>query len=404
MTATTRRFAARREAIIDTASALINAHGVQGLSLAEVAQAIGLGSTSITYYFRRKEDLAAACFDRALDRLARQVALAGAEPDLRRRILRLVSLTFESVGDLEPGAAHPMVRLNDLRATGDPIRAGLVSRYLSIFREARAFFGEGGDEETQLFRIMRTHVLLDTLYVLPAHLEFYAQEEHRRVEGRLVQLLETGLAPGGTAPLALPDGGRSSARRTGGDDATERFMGVAAGLINERGYRGTSVELIASRLNLTKGSFYHHLAAKDDLVLQCFERSLSTLTAVLDTALASPGTRLEALRLALATFLTIQLSRETPLLRSTALLALPIGLRGSVVARSDRIARRVSGLIIDGISEGSLPPVDPLVAGQLLMSVVNAAYELRERAARVPLSRAVSLYGATLLNGVLADG
>ncbi len=402
MKAATTRFATRREAIIDTASGLINAHGVQGLSLADVAGAIGLSSTSITYYFRRKEDLAAACFDRALDRLAAQVLQAGAEPDLSRRIRRLVSLTFDSVGDLGPGAAHPMVRLNDLRAMNDPLRAGLVSRYLAIFRDARTFFGEAGGEAAQLMRIMRTHVLLDTLYVLPAHLECYAAEEYPRVQGRLTDLLEGGLAPGGAAPLALPDdAGR--AIRPSGDDATERFMGVAAGLINERGYRGTSVELIAARLNLTKGSFYHHLAAKDDLVLQCFERSLSTLTQVLDAAIAAEGTRLDALRLALSTLLTIQLSpHDTPLLRSTALLALPIDLRGSVIARSDRLARRVSGLIIDGISEGSLPPVDPLVAGQLLMSVVNAAYELRERSARVPLARAVALYGATLLDGLLA--
>ncbi|MDN8891457.1 helix-turn-helix domain-containing protein, partial [Staphylococcus aureus] len=55
--------------------------------------------------------------------------------------------------------------------------------------------------------------------------------------------------------------------------AQQRFLQAATRLINERGYRGASVERIASELNVTKGSFYHHLEAKDDLVLACFRRS-----------------------------------------------------------------------------------------------------------------------------------
>jgi AcrR family transcriptional regulator len=250
---------------------------------------------------------------------------------------------------------------------------------------------------------MRTHVLLDTLSFLPPLLETYAPQDYPRIERRLLELLEHGLAPPGASPLVLPGLDEAADPPTYGDEGTERFMGAATRLINERGYHGTSVELIASRLNVTKGSFYHHLEAKDDLVLQCFERSLSTLDAVLDAAANLPGSRFDRLGSVLSTLLGIQLSQRTPLLRSIALSALPNDLRGSVVARSDRITRRVSGIIVDCISEGSLPPVDPLVAGHMLMSGVNAAFELRDRAARLPLARAIALYGAILLNGILME-
>ena len=392
----TKRFVARRDAIIDVASILINENGVRGLSLAAVAETIGLGSTSITYYFRRKEELAAACFDRALDLLERQVIEAGSEPGLRSRVRRLVALSFASIGDLSRGAAHPVVRLSDLRAMDDPMRAVLVGRYFAIFRRARQFFGEGGTEEARLLRLMRTHVLLENLYVLPSWLDGYGAEEYGRVEQRLVDLLENGLAPPGT--LVRPD--RAIHPLPVSDEGSERFLGAAMRLINERGYRGTSVDQIASRLNVTKGSFYHHLDAKDDLVLACFERSLQTITDALDAALAAPGTRLDELGIALATLLAIQLSDRTPLLRSTALLAMPADLRAPVIERSDRIARRFAGLIIDGVTEGSLPAIDPLVGGQMLMATVNSAYELRDRAARVPLDTAVALYGSTLFSGL----
>ena len=393
----TTRFVARRDAIVDAASILINEHGVGGLSLADVADTIGLGSTSITYYFRRKEDLAAACFERALDLLEHRVIEAGREPDLRSRIRRLVALTFASIGELSRGAAHPVVRLTDLRATDGPVRAKLVRRYFAIVRFARLFFGEGGSQSEQLLRVMRAHVLLENLYVLPSWLENYGKDEHRRVERRLVELFENGVAPPGSS-LRL-DGATLPLREF--DEGGDRFLGVATRLINERGYRGTSVELIAAQLNVTKGSFYHHLDAKDDLVLACFERSLQTVADTLDAALAAPGTRLDELGLALTTLLALQLSDRTPLLRSTALLAMPAGPRAAVVKRSNHIARRFSGLIIDGITEGTLPTIDPLIAGEVLMSTVNAAYELRHQASRVPLATAVALYGSTLFSGLL---
>ncbi len=394
------RYVAKRGLIIDAASTLINEHGVKGLSLAEVAAAIGLSNTSITYYFRRKDELAAACFDRALDLLAQQVVEAGREAGLSSRIRRLVQLSFEAAHATGENAIHPVVRLSDLRATEDPARAALVGRYFSIFRQARGFFGEGGDEEQQLLRLMRTHVLLDNLYVLPSWLDQYGPEEHGRVQHRLVELLEHGMAPhhrsADMTPMAPP--------LPPAEDPGERFLGAATRLINERGYRGTSVDQISSRLNVTKGSFYHHLEGKDELVLECFRRSLDTVSQALDAALRQPGTCLSQLAAGLSALLGIQLSDRAPLLRTTALLALPADLRAEVIDRSERITRRWTGLLIDAISERSIPPVDPLIAGRVLMSTINAAYELRGRASRVPEHRAIALYSSTLFDGLLPAG
>ncbi len=55
------------------------------------------------------------------------------------------------------------------------------------------------------------------------------------------------------------------------------FLRAATELINAEGYRGASVSKIASRLNVTKGSFYHHLETKDELVEECFERTWDIL-------------------------------------------------------------------------------------------------------------------------------
>jgi AcrR family transcriptional regulator len=398
----TSRFEAKRGLIINAASALINERGVRGLSFSEVGETIGLGSTSVPYYFRRKEDLAAACFDRALDLLEWQVQEAGAQSNLSSRIRRLISLHFTALEDTEGATARPVVRLSDLRALEDPIRAPLVDRYILIFRRARAFFGEGGSEEERLRRTMRAHVLLENLYNLPIWLQGYDPDEHPRVQQRLMDLLEHGIASGGAVFSLHANAALRADRQEESMDPGERFLAAATRLINERGYRGTSVAQISSELNVTKGSFYHHLEAKDDLVLMCFQRSHAVIRQAVTASMAGDGSRLDQVATLLSTLLVVQLTNHTPLLRTTALPSLPENLRSQIIEESNRIARRIAGLIIDGISESSVQSVDPLVAGQVLLWTINAAYELRVRAARVPIERAVVLYGSTVFNGLLS--
>jgi AcrR family transcriptional regulator len=56
----TDRFERKREAILDAATDLMNTRGVKGLTLSVAAAAVDLSTTSVTYYFKRKDDLAAA--------------------------------------------------------------------------------------------------------------------------------------------------------------------------------------------------------------------------------------------------------------------------------------------------------------------------------------------------------
>ena len=58
----TARFHEKRDTILAAAAARFNDLGVKGATLAEIAASVGLVTTSITYYYRKKEDLATACF------------------------------------------------------------------------------------------------------------------------------------------------------------------------------------------------------------------------------------------------------------------------------------------------------------------------------------------------------
>ncbi|HZZ87753.1 MAG TPA: TetR family transcriptional regulator, partial [Caulobacteraceae bacterium] len=75
----TTRFNRKRDAIVAAATDILNHQGVRGMTLGLVAERVGLITTSVTYYFRKKDELAAACFLAGLERLTALIDTARTE-------------------------------------------------------------------------------------------------------------------------------------------------------------------------------------------------------------------------------------------------------------------------------------------------------------------------------------
>lgn len=395
----TKRFQAKRDAILAAAAEAINEQSAKGMTFADVARRVGLNTTSVTYYFKRKEDLAAACFEQTLDRLRGMLDIALAEPTPQARVAKFLSINMERLARIREGEESDFAVLSDLRATEEPARTRLLSGWREVFRKTRALWGDAGGREHTDLRSARAHVLLENSFWLSAWLERYTIDQYPRVEARLTELFEHGLAGPGrgwtAAPLDLDHGDTEPQR--------EQFLLAATRLINELGYRGASVQRIASELNVTKGSFYHHLDAKDDLVIECYKRSFDTITQAQRDGDEIGGDYWQRLQNVVATLLHIQFSEAGPLLRTTALSGLPLRVRQTMIDRSNRIARRFAGTISDGIAEGSIRAVDPLVASQALMALQNAAFDMRKWAGTMPREKAVEIYASTLMFGMFDD-
>jgi AcrR family transcriptional regulator len=391
-----------RERIIDAAAASINELGVKGMTLADVAQRVDLNTTSITYYFKRKELLAEAAFLRSMDQIEAHVRAAGRETDPRARISAFLRLTLEEWARVRRREEQPPTRLSDLRAMQEPIRTRLIVRWKILFRELRAtLFGGAQTPDEKALSTARATVVVENLFWLPAWLNAYSTGDFPRVHKRLLELYENGFAVEGAVwrPKALPIDATASP-----DSGPEAFLRAATQLINDLGYRGASVERIASHLNVTKGAFYHHLETKDDLVVECFERSYDRVSRIQAAAIASGESAWERLSAAIAALLELQFAGNFPLLRTIALQALPADMRRHrVIERSDRMARRFAGMMIDGVSEGSIRPVDPMIASQILMATINNAYELRHWASQLGQDKAVRYYSSVVTHGLFRD-
>ena len=395
----TKRFRAKRDAILSAAAEAINEQSAKGMTFADVARRVGLNTTSVTYYFKRKEDLAAAAFEHTLDQLLAMIDEAGRAATPRERVRRYLALNMERLARVQRGEDRAMAVLSDLRATEEPNRTRLLNRWREVFRRTRGLWGPPANRaETDLFGA-RAHVLLENTFWLPVWLVRYEPDQYDRVEARLMDVFDHGIAAPGARWTPQP----IDLTHEESEPGRAAFLLAATRLINELGYRGASVQRIAAELNVTKGSFYHHLDAKDDLVIACYRRSFDTISDAQRLADAAGGSHWQRLTSTIATLLDVQFAERTPLLRTTALSGLPGVVRTAMVDRSNRIARRFAGTMMDGIAEGSIRAVDALVAAQALMALQNAAFDMRKWAAAMPRERAVAMYASTLLFGLFDD-
>ncbi len=395
----TKRFKAKRDAILAAAADVINEQSAKGMTFADVAQRVGLNTTSVTYYFKRKEDLAAAAFEVTLDRLDAMLDEAHQEGTPETRIARFLSINMERLARIDRGEEKAFAILSDLRAMEGDMRVRLMARWQHIFRRTRALWGEDGSRTETDLRGARAHVLLENTFWLPAWLVRYEIDEYPRVEARLMDVFRHGIAAEGAAwkPEML------DLTHDEAEPGREAFLLAATRLINELGYRGASVQKIASELNVTKGSFYHHLDAKDELVIECYKRSFDIIADAQRLAEEGPGDHWHKVTSIVATLLDVQFSERGPLLRTTALSGLPPRVRTAMVDRSNRIARRYAGMLSDGIAEGSIRAIDPLVVSQTMMALQNAAFDMRKWAGTMPRDKAVAFYASTIVFGLFDD-
>jgi AcrR family transcriptional regulator len=395
----TKRYEQKRQAILDAAVRLFNQKGLKGTTLADVAQSVGLITNSVTYYYRKKEELATACLLRSIDVLEGMIAAALQEATPEDRLRAVLRLYFEKLAESASGDQPPMMSFSDMRSLTSPHVELVFSTYNQMFRHLRGLFELNGDLPlTRAHRNARTHLLISVMHGVRHWIDHYEPEDYRRVADRVGDILIGGLATAqsGWRPTVLPEMVWPSAEEI----SPEAFLRSATLLINEQGYRGASVEKISARLNVTKGSFYHHNDNKDDLVADCFERTFAVVRQVQRAAEANGETGWDHLCAATSELVRYQLSDQGPLLRISAFSALPEAMRGQTKRTMDRLAQRFGSFVVDGMVDGSIRPLDPSVAAHIVDSIVNAAVELEWWVPGITAESAADLYVRPLFMGV----
>lgn len=397
------RFDERRHALLAAAAHRFNELGVRGATLAVIARDVGLGTSSVTYYYRRKEDLAAACFEQAIALHDDLVDRAAGEPTLALRVEALLVALAQRLAEIDVGRHPQFLQFNDIRALPEPHLQRVFGLYTAWWRRVRALLsGPETSGWTRHDRNARTHLLVSVAHWLRVWIGRHEPDDYARVARRVATVVLDGLNADGQdwsdeAGLAL---GRQVAP---GSPAQEAFLRAATELVNDQGFRGASVQAIAARVQLSKGSYYHHHHTKDDLVVACFERSFALLRQALLAAEQAAGSGWQRTCEACAALVRLQLSADGPLLRSTAASALPTPEHRREARRTQmRLTERLANLLVESMIDGSVRPHDPAVGAQVLAGAVNAASELTRWVPGLEPSDAVRIYLRPAMMGLLA--
>lgn len=394
--APTKRYAARRNALIASAVEAVNRRGVRGMTLGEVTAGLNLVPTGVIYYFKNKEELAAEAFRKAIERYLQLLADSEAPQNQAEPVAAFVQGYFAFRQQVAAGQAEQIAVFNDVRALN---RQSVNDAYVGMFRRARTLL-PGCEGLARHDRNARTHLLLSQMFWIVAWLDQWEPADYPRVAERMTSVLVHGMGAKGrplpeAEPILLVRDDDPSAR-----SSSELFLTAATQLINDEGYHGASVERISAKLNVSKGAFYHHNETKDELVTACFQRTFDRMWRAIHAAEAVSESGLQTLVSIASALVEHQMRGDAPLLRTSALTTVPEAIRAGLMEKLNRITLRFSSIVCDGIADGSIRPVDAPISSQMITAAVNAAAELHFWAPGVTAETASAHYIKPLFAGL----
>jgi AcrR family transcriptional regulator len=386
--------------VLAAAATLFNEKGLKGTTLAEVALRVGLITTSLTHYYRKKEVLAAACYTRSLETLNRLVSEAERAPSAQERLSQFLQCYFALMAAIADGSYPDQVNFFDLRALKGPEADAVRRRFIDLFRRLkRLVFLRAPLSRNE--KNARTHLLYSSILFARSWAHHDVPPDHEKAGDRLLDILLGGLA--GPRANPMPPTIEIAAPPISPDEAAhDAFLRAATDLINDLGYHGASVEQISAKLGVTKGSFYHHNTSKDGLVADCFARSFALVERAQRAATAQGGGGWDKLAGATAALMRHQYSPQGPLLRYTAFNAAPAAMRAELMHIRQGLTETFAGFITEGIADGSIRRVDVPTAARHVEAMINAACELKWWLPEISAENVWDLYARPLFYGILA--
>lgn len=150
---------------------------------------------------------------------------------------------------------------------------------------------------------------------------------------------------------------------------------AAVKLFEQKGYRATSVQDIADEVGLQKGSLYHYIQSKEDLLLQIAHQAITEFNARLEDVLSLPITAKEKLSLAIESHLEVSignLQTTTVLLRETYAL----GEKPHQVIQdlTDRYLELLTSILEEGRENGEFRSENSKVTALAILGSCNWMY------------------------------
>ncbi|MCX6025419.1 MAG: TetR/AcrR family transcriptional regulator [Chloroflexi bacterium] len=185
----------------------------------------------------------------------------------------------------------------------------------------------------------------------------------------------------------------------------EEILAAAAQIFREKGYHATSMQDIAEAVHLQKGSLYHHIRSKEEILASLLDRALDLLILSMQEVMASPLSVEEKLRSAMRMYAdNIAVHSDLAAVLVLEYRNLSPRLRARHMGRRDRFEALWRELLRQGMQQGVFRTSDEKLVALAILGVQN--WMLTWYRAEGPLSAAElsNRFADLFLKGLLTDG
>lgn len=190
------------------------------------------------------------------------------------------------------------------------------------------------------------------------------------------------------------------------DGREAQLLAIARRLFAQKGYDATSLRDIAEAAQITKAALYYYFPNKDALYERVVIESMGALLAEVQAAVARAPTPTQKVRaFLLASAESMELRRDQWVAGSNAFWqAGATGRRGLALQHRDDYEHLLRDCIRDGIASGELRPVDPAIAGRLLLSGLNQMSRWHRASGPLRPTEVIDQYLDIVLLGLINRG
>ncbi len=177
---------------------------------------------------------------------------------------------------------------------------------------------------------------------------------------------------------------------------------AAVRLFEQKGYRATSVQDIADEVGLQKGSLYHYIHSKEDLLLQIAHQAISEFNQRLEKILTLDISAKEKLVRMIENHITVSVSNlqtTTVLLREA--FSLGENQHQLVQEQTDRYLNLLTAILEEGISNGEFSVDNPKIAALGILGACNWIYRWYNSSGELSATEISKIFSNLFIDGLL---
>jgi AcrR family transcriptional regulator len=193
-------------------------------------------------------------------------------------------------------------------------------------------------------------------------------------------------------------------RKRNPDGKRVAVLHTAVRMFLERSYGRTSMDDVATQLNITKPALYHYFRNKEEILVEIYRLGTDLIDEMLDSIEADEKPGLDKVADFIAGYIQIIIGDF-----GRAVIRLDDGElskagRKLVRGRKREIDHRLREIIEDGIRDGSIASCDAKIASFLLAGAIHGMAAWYEPSGPLKLSAITSQYARILTAGLAAGG